>query len=176
MKRFLAIAALLALGSVALGPQRADATDTNYRAHDRQHLEVSTGTAAITTTAADFTAWQPVLTIVPDDGHALLECKVVIDLAKATTGFAAGYTSETISFSIARKVDGTNWRTASNKATATVTGTAAAGLCIELDLGLVSPDEDARIMVKLSAEGAANISLPYRVLYRAGTRATLTPS
>lgn len=171
-----ATAVCVALLALAFVPDLLLAADTDKRLLDRSRLEISTGTAAITTTSANFTTWQPCLTIAPDGAHALADVKVVVDLAKATTGFAATYTSETITFTVARKVDGTNWRSAGNKATTAVSGTNAAALCVELDLGVVGPDEQVRVELKLSAEGNSNTELPYVLYYRGGTRATVTPS
>lgn len=168
---------LLALALVGAGLLGiAHATDTDKRLFDRSKLELSMGVATITTTAADFTAWQPLITIAPDPQHAIQDLRVAIDLDKATTGFADAYTSETISFAIARKVDGTNWRTATNTATTAVAADDSDGFSRELFVGTVGPDDDVRIMVKLSAEANANFVLPYLVHYRSGVRATITPA
>lgn len=165
---------LLALTLAGLVP--AGAADTQTRLVDDAKLRISTGTAAITTTAADFTAWQSLIAITPDGSHAMKRVRVVVDLAKATTGFAATYTSGTISLSVARAVDGTNYRTASNLATATVSGTNAAGLSLELDLGDINPTEAAKVMVKVSAESNSNTSFPYVVYYQCPAQATFTPA
>lgn len=174
-KRLAPIFACVLLALVALG-SIATATDTDKRLLDRSRLEISTGTAAITTTAAVWTSWTALLTIAPQADHAMYDCVVVFDLAKTTTGFATTHTSETITFSVARAVDGTNYRTANNLATATLSGTNAAGLSIELNLGPINPTEAAKIMIKLSAEVADNTSIPYVVYYRAGARAVFTPA
>lgn len=168
-----AVCALVLVAACAL---MARAADSDKRLIDRSRLEISTGTAAITTTAANWTGWTALLTIAPQADHAMYDCIVVIDLAKATTGFAATYTSETIQFSVARAVDGTNYRTADNLATTALAGSSAAGLSVELNLGPIGPTEAAKVMVKLSAEGNSNTSFPYVVYYRAGARATFTPA
>lgn len=172
---FAAILALVLVGALAY---TAGAADSDKRLFDRAKLEVSTGTAYIDTSAATYTSFVALVTITPDDQHALMECKVVIDLDKATTGFAdaTGYDSETIQFCVERKVDGTNWRAAKNlelPATA-LAADDADNTSVELDIGLVGPDEDVRVSVKLSAEAESDVALPYVVYYRSGARATIT--
>lgn len=142
---------------------------------DRSQLQVETGTAAMVMASLDWTLYQPLLTLAPTGDFAMYDVKVCIDLAKASTGFAAGYTTETLIATIARKVDGTNSRVAANKATTAITGTNAAGSMLELDLGTIGPGEQAQIKVKLSVEGA-DISLPFSVYYRSGAVAVLTPA
>lgn len=165
----------IALTFLALSGAPSSATDSDKRLFDREKLQVSTGTATCTMSAAVWTNSTAVLTIVPDAQHALQTVRVVFDLDKATTGFAANFTSATIQFSIARKVDGSNWREANNAKTTAVSGTNSALQSIDLDLGVVGPDEQVRIQIKLSAE-TADFVLPYVVYYRAGVRATITPA
>lgn len=148
-------------------------SDTDTRLLDRSKMQVSTGTATMTMANADFTTWQAFCTIVPDGQHALYDTRVVVDLAKASTGFAAVATSATIQLSVARKVDGTNWRTATNLATTAVSGTNAAALSAEMVIGSVGPTEQVRLTCKLSAEGT-DFVLPFVVYYRSGARATIT--
>lgn len=180
MAKRIALVLILLVGVLgALGTflvSRAEATDSDKRLFDRNQVEISTGTAYIDTSAADYTSYQTLITIEPNTKHALQDVKVVIDLDKASTGFASasGYDTETIQFSIARKVDGTNWRTATNKATTALAADNADGLSVELDIGLVCPDEDVRVMVKLSAEAAGDVALPYVIYYRSGATATVT--
>lgn len=143
------------------------------RLFDRETLQVETNSATATMTAQDWTTWNPIITIAPDSNHALFNVRVVVDLAKASTGFAAGYTSGTIQFTVSRKTDGTNWRPAANLATTALSGTNAAGLGIDLLVGEVGPTEQVRIEIKLSAEGA-DIVFPYVCYYRAGAKATFT--
>lgn len=168
--------AVLALVALMAFPQISRATDSAKRLYDRSELQVTEGVAAITTTAADFTAWQPMLTVTPESGYGLWDTKILIDLDKATTGFASTYTSGTITFALARKVDGTNWRVEPGTATTAISGTNSAACAIELSPGVVGPDEAVRIMMKVSAESNSNTALPFTLYYRAGTRATVTPS
>lgn len=170
------VAGLVALACVALAVPAFATTDATKRLFDRAEIHVATGTAVIDTSTANWTTYQPIVTIAPQADHALYNARIVVDLAKASTGFAAGYTSETIVFCVQRKVDGTNWRTSTNLATTAVSGTNSASCSIELALGEVTPTEQIRIVVKLSAEGASNTDLPFVLTYRAGAAATITPS
>lgn len=171
------VLALILVGALAY---QAGATDTDKRLYDRSKLEVSTGTAYINSASADYTAWTNLLEINPTADQALWDVVIVLDLDKATTGFAdsTGYDTETISFAIARKVDGSNWRTCQNLATTAIAADNADDRCVELVVGPVSPDEDLRVMVKLSAEvtgGSSDVGIPYVIYYRSGARATVTP-
>lgn len=168
--------ATLLVGMALLGSTAAIfAADSEKRLFDRAKLVVSTGTSTCTMSAAVWTNATTVLTIAPQTEHALYNARVVFDLDKATTGFGQVFTSGTIVFKIARKVDGTNWRVEDNTKTTAISGTNAASGAISLELGEVGPDEQVRIMVVLSAE-TGDFVLPYVVYYRAGARATLTPS
>ena len=51
--------------------------------------QVITGTTDIDDSAQTETSWFPILTIAPASGAPLADVVVAIDLAKATTGFAA---------------------------------------------------------------------------------------
>lgn len=152
------------------------ALDSSARLFDRSELQSSTGTASINSGTASYTAWQPLITITPQSNQALQDAKVVIDLAQASTGFAALNTSATITFSIGRKVDGTNLRTSTNLATTAVSGTNSAGMSIELSLGVVGPNETVTVQVKVSGVTNPIETLPYVVYYRAGARAQVTPA
>lgn len=170
----LVLAAGLSVLSVAL------ATDTTSRLFDREQLQITTGTATVNSMTADYSKWQPLVTITPEATHALQDVRVTLDLGKASTGFGAVYTTGTITASIQRKVDGTNWRTDNNLATPTVTGTLAGAtgeqLALELVVGEVGPAQSLRIVVRISSVSNTNVTLPYVVTYRAGAKATITPA
>lgn len=174
--RALPVVALALAGLVGAWLRPVLATDSVVRMIDRTKLEISTGTATLNTASAVWTSFQPLLTIEPNSVYCAYDVKVVFDLAKATTGFAATYTSETIQFSVQRKVDGSNWRTADNKTTTAISGTNSSGMSIELDLGVVNPTEGIRIVAKLSAENNNNVVFPYVLYYRSGERGTVTPA
>jgi len=176
MTRYTLLAVALAL-VVGLGLNAQ--ADEDVRLFDRQLMRVVDGTADIDTSAADYTGWVNLIEILPNDNNALQDVRIVIDLDKATTGFAdaSGYDTETIQISIARKVDGTNYRTATNLAVpaTAIAADDADGLSIEIDIGEVGPTEDLQIRVKLSAEAAADVELPFILYYRSGSAATVTP-
>jgi len=148
-------------------------TTQNYRAKSEVKLDVARGETDIDVSAADYTSYQALLTIAPPTGEVLTDVEIVFDLAKATTGFAAGHTSQTITFAVQRKVDGTNWRTDLASQSTAVSGTNSAAAAQRLVLGTVGPQEQARIVVKLSAENAVDVELPYALTYR-GERPTIT--
>ncbi len=90
----------------------------------------------------------------------------MLDLAKATTGFAAVEGAATIQFRVARKVDGTNWRGDTASETTAISGTNAAGHSIELRVGDVTVTQGARIEAKMSADATADMEIPDMVIYR----------
>jgi len=180
VRKFLAMGVALLVGVVAVMAVQAAEVDTQKRLFDREQLQVHTGVALVNSATADYSKWQPLVTIAPDSQHALYSCRVVLDLGLATTGFGAVYTSGTITATVQRKVDGTNWRNANNLATATVTGTLAGAtgeqLSIDFDLSSIGPTEGARIAIRISSVSNTNVSIPYVVYYRAGSKATFTPA
>jgi len=174
MKRHLWLPLLLLLAAIA-GIVRA--ADTSVRGLDRGQVQVSTGTAWVDVSIANYTSAQALLTIEPQNSHALQDCRVMLDLNRSGSGFqAAGYTTETIQFRVSRRVDGSNWRRDNTKkypATALAADDSASE-GIEIPLGLIDPDGAARIEVVLSAEDTGDIAIPYRVIYRSGANATIT--
>lgn len=143
-------------------------TTQNYRASKEVRLNVARGETDIDVSAAVYTGWIALLTIAPPTGEVLTDVEVVFDLAKATTGFAAVHTSETIQFAVQRKVDGTNWRTEATSVTTAISGTNAAAGATKLVIGTVGPQEQVRIAVKLSAE-VGDTEFPYALTYRGET-------
>lgn len=171
MGRFLALA-LVALSLLVASPAQAD--DREEQLFDRSQLRVFTGTASCDLADQDWTSYAAVCTITPAVGVALQDVEVTIDLAKASTGFAAGHTSQTITFTISKKVDGSNWRNDASLATTAISGTNAASSSVTLKIGNVSEDEAVRIVAKLSTESsAADFDLPVVVTYRSSVRATI---
>lgn len=145
------------------------------RLYDSQVARIHSGTALIDVSALDWTGYQPLLTIAPTSGHALYDGIVTFDLDSNTgsaTGFATGYTSETIRFAVGRKIMG-SWRIDTEKQSATVAGTAAGSRSVTLDLGIVGPTEQVRIYVLVSTE-QTDVNVPYVLSYRAPSDATLT--
>lgn len=115
-----------------------------------------------------------ILTIAPAAGFPLTDVSVVIDLAKATTGFAAVESSATIQLAIARKVDGTNWRREAYNEAA-LSGTNAASRCQRLNIGDVGVNEQVAIFAVFSADVSADMELPYAVTYKGAGAPTITP-
>lgn len=147
---------------------------SDYRLLHEKRFRVETGEADIDISAADYTNWQVLLTIEPGGTAPIDDVEILLDLAKATTGFAAQHAAQTIQFALERKVDGTNWRRVQQSETAAISGTNAAGVAAQLRAENVGPAEDLRVVVKLSAENAVDVELPYCVYYR-GEAATFTP-
>lgn len=148
---------------------------SDFRLLHEKRFRVETGTADIDISAADYAAdWVALLTIEPGGTAPIDDVEIIFDLAKATTGFAAQHTSQTIQFALQRKVDGTNWRTIQQSVTTAISGTNAAAMAAQLRAENVGPAEDLRVVVKLSAENAVDVELPYCVYYR-GEAATFTP-
>ena len=119
------------------------------------------------------TAWN-ILTITALPGTPLADVEVLIDLAKATTGFAAVESSATIQLAVARKVDGTNWRREAYNEAA-LSGTNAANRCQKLRIGNIAAEESVAIFAVMSADATSDILLPYEVLYKGGAAPTITP-
>lgn len=133
-----------------------------------------TGTTDIDDSAQTESTPYSILEIAPAADNPLQDCVVHLDLAKATTGFAAVETSVTVQFAVARKVDGTNWRREAY-AEAALSGTNAAGRCIRIPVGPVGVTEGARIYAVFSADVTGDMEIPYVVTYRADEAPTVTP-
>ena len=135
---------------------------------------VITGTTDIDDSAQTETTPFVLLTIAPQVNAPLLSCEVWLDLAKATTGFATVENTATITFAIARKIDGTNWRRQVIQEAA-LSGTLAAARMQRIDLGLVSVTEGARIEATMSADATGDMEIPYAIAYRGVSAPTVTP-
>lgn len=119
------------------------------------------------------TAWQ-ILTIAPQSGFPLADVEIIIDLAKATTGFAAVESTATIQLALARKVDGSNWRREAYNEAA-LSGTNAANRCQRLQAGSVGVTEQLAVFAVMSADATSDIELPYVINYKGGAAPTVTP-
>lgn len=137
------------------------------------NLPKFSGTADIDDSIQDESAgWVVLLTIAPAAGGPIRDCRVFLDMAKATTGYGAVESSATISFRVARKVDGTNWR--GGTPTTAVSGTNYAGRLQEIEVGNVDPDEDARIEFLMSADATADMEIPFVGYYEGPIAPTVT--
>jgi hypothetical protein len=145
---------------------------TDVRFFDTSKIREAQGTATIDSADATWTGFTPILTCTPVGGEGMHDVTVVIDLAKADTGWATTATAETIQFAVQRAVDGTNYRTDNQAITTAISGTDSAARSVTLSLGLVTATTSFKIAAKLSAEVVDNTDLPYTVIYRAPNRAT----
>lgn len=152
---------------------------SRYTLVDRQKLHVHRGTTLAATGSFTWTTYNPLLTIVPDPNFALFDLVVVLDLDLVTTGFATTYSSITGLWCIARKVDGTNYRTSFNlengSSVAALSGTNASKRAVELLAQHVAPTDGVAVYHKVSATPVST-TFPYVVYYRSGAQATVTPA
>jgi hypothetical protein len=114
-----------------------------------------------------------ILTIAPATNCPVRDCEVWIDLAKATTGFAAVESSATILFQVARKIDGTNWRRGT-AVEAALSGTNAAGRSMQIKVGQISETHGCQIFITMSADATSDMELPYVIAYKADKAPTVT--
>lgn len=170
MKRAQQLLFVLALVLVAAFTAAAATREDRY--FNRSYVGVFTGDASCDLADQDWTSYAAVCTITPASGTALADVQVVIDLAKASTGFAAGHTSETIQFCVARKVDGTNYRNDSELQTVAISGTNAASRSVTLNVGTIGVTECVSIRAKVSAEGT-DFDLPVLVYYQGPAAPTI---
>ncbi len=150
------------------------ALPSNKSLVDAIELQVATGTTDIDDSAQTETTAFAILTIAPAASAPLNDVEVWLDLAKATTGFAAVESSVTVQFAVARKIDGTNWRREAY-VEAALSGTNAAGRMAKISVGRVTVTEQARIEAVFSADVTADMEIPYAVSYRALAAPTITP-
>jgi hypothetical protein len=141
--------------------------------------QVLSGTTDIDDSAQTETTSWLLLTIAAPAAAGLQDVEVWFDLLKATTGYGVVESTATILFRVARKVDGTNWRTSwlDRRVTTAVTGTAAAldaGAAAVLDVGDIAQGEEVRVYADMSADATADIELPYKVNYKSRGTATAT--
>lgn len=135
--------------------------------------ETITGTTDIDDSAQTESTAFPILTITPAAGAPCAEVEVLLDLAKATTGFAAVETSVTVQFAVQRKIDGTNWRREAYQEAA-LSGTNAAGRMAKITVGHIGEDEEARVVAVFSGDVTADMEIPYAVNYKAIAAPTVT--
>lgn len=163
------LAVLGLLGTVMAADKSAKLVTSNGVAH------VESGSTYIDVSASDYTSYITLLTI--ENDQAMLDTVVTFDLDHGNVGgggFAVGHTSQTITFIVARKVGGTGYRLDEQSDTTAISGTNANECAVSLNLGMVTPDEDVRIYVKLSAENSVDVLLPFVCTYRSGQAATFT--
>jgi len=131
-----------------------------------------TGTTDIDDSAQTETTPYNLLTIAAGS-YPCADVEVWLDLAKATTGFAAVESTATIQIAVARKVDGTNWRREAY-VEAALSGTNAANRMQKVSIGSISPGADAAIFIVLSADATSDMEVPYVVSYKGPEAPTIT--
>lgn len=132
-----------------------------------------TGTTDIDDSAQTESTAFVILTIAAGT-YPLADVEVHLDLAKATTGFAAVESTVTVQLAVARKVDGTNWRREAYNEAA-LSGTNAANRMQKLNIGSVSPSEDVAIFAVFSSDVTSDMEIPYVVCYKGPEEPTVTP-
>lgn len=137
-------------------------------------IQVVSGTTDIDDSAQTETTPFVILTVAAPDNYSLHDVEVWIDLAKATSGFAAQETSVTIQMGVARQVDGTNWRREAY-AEGALSGTNAALRMQKIPVGRIPAGQSVRIMAVTSSDVADDMELPFQVLYRGLAAPTVTP-
>jgi hypothetical protein len=140
---------------------------------DFTEFKVITGTTDIDDSAQTESTPYAILTIAADAYNSLEDVEVQIDLAKATTGFAAVESSATIVIAVARKVDGTNYRREAG-VEAALSGTNAATRMQKVPVGKVAAGETVAIYITMSADATADMELPYKIIYRGLVAPTVT--
>ena len=137
---------------------------------------VITGEAVLDEAAANWTGATDLIVITPAAASPIREAYLDIDLAKGSTGFAAGYAAQTLTLQVWRKVDGTNWQ--GEAAQTAISGTNAASRMIRLPLGMIGEDQEAKVTAKLSAEngGSTVAEMPFALHYLAAEVPTVTPA
>lgn len=136
-------------------------------------LNVLSGTTDIDDSAATETTAFVLLTVAAPAAEDLHDVEVWLDLHKATTGYGAVESTATITFAVARKVDGTNWRReAVNEAA--LSGTLAANRMQKITVGRIPAGDSVRIYATMSADATADMEIPYQVIYRGLVAPTIT--
>jgi len=145
----------------------------NTREVTRGLVRTLTGEADIDVSAAVYTSPVVLLTVALAAGEHMSDVEIHLDLAKATTGFAANNSTETIQFHVERKVDGSNWRMEAAYPATALSGTLAASCEVRLQVGDVDAASEFRVSVVLSAETGGDVEIPYLLKYR-GHEPTVT--
>jgi hypothetical protein len=137
----------------------------------------ATGDADIDISEADYTTYINILTVTaPSTG--LIDCRIDIDVNKATTGWDNVATAADVLDVVAvAQIDGTNYRS-TQKASAQITANGDGSLDasesgISFDIGPLAAAESIQIHVKMDTE-RGDCELPYRVTY-VGAAPTVTP-
>lgn len=144
----------------------------------RDDAAVLTGTTDIDISAADYTGFIDILTIVPATGEDLKDIVIDLDFDKATTGVNEVATNaDTLDCNLYAKVDGTNYVGIESMTQITLTGTAGSIATGKgghrFKVGLLDSASGLKVKVKLSAE-RADAEIPYRITYVGKEAPTVT--
>lgn len=154
--------------------------DQNYSpfqdAYTRSFLDLKSfsGSTDIDDSVQTETTPWVILTIAAPANEDLHDVEVWFDLAKATTGYSTVESTATIAFSVARAVDGTNYRREAIQEAA-LSGTLAALRAYKVSVGRILAGETVRIMAVMSADATSDINIPYKGYYRGLRAPTVTP-
>lgn len=140
---------------------------------DFTEFNVLTGTTDIDDSIQTETTPWVILTIAADAYNSMEDVEVQIDLAKATTGYAAVESTATIQLAVARAVDGTNYRREAY-VEAALSGTLAANRMQKLNVGKIAAGESVRVYAVMSADATSDMELPYKIIYRGLVAPTVT--
>jgi hypothetical protein len=141
--------------------------------NDFTSFKVISGTTDIDDSAQTESTPYAILTIAADAYNSMEDVEVQIDLAKATTGYAAVESTATIQIGVARKVDGTNYRREAY-VEAALSGTNAANRMQKVPVGKVAAGESVQIFIVMSADATSDMELPYKIIYRGLVAPTVT--
>jgi hypothetical protein len=161
-----------ALGGRVWADSAVTAVDAPAALRNSGVAHTYSGATTVDVSAATYTGYITLLTVESDQAMEDLQVTFDLDMGDSIQGFAGGYTSETITFICAYKVQGL-WRLDEQSDTTAISGTNSNNVCVTLRPGIVGPVEDLRIYVKLSAE-QTDIILPYVLRYKGQAPATVT--
>ena len=137
----------------------------------------ATGEADVDIDQAVYTAFVNIMTVTaPTTG--LVDCRIDLDLNKTTTGWDAGATAaDTIDVALVGQVNGTLYRNLQNATQLVANGDESVEMSengVSFHVGPMQANESVQVHVKLSAERAVDIEIPYRVT-SVGDAPTITP-
>ena len=150
----------------------------NRIALERDDLKVLTGVTDIDISAAVYTGYIAILTIVPATNEDLKDLVIDLDFDTATTGVNEVATNaDTLDCLLQVKADGTNYVGMEAMTQIILTGTA--GSIVNgigghrFKVGALDSANAVKVLVKLSAE-RADAEIPYRITYIGKTAPTVT--
>lgn len=156
----------------ALADSSSAAVDHPAALRNAAVAHVFSGATTIDVSAATYTSYVTCLTVECDQAMEDVSITFDLDYGDSVDGFAGGYTSETITFICAYKVQGL-WRLDEQSDTTAISGTNSNNVCVTLRPEIVGPVEDLRVYVKVSTE-QTDVVLPYVLRYKGQGVAVVT--